>query len=167
MLCICKNIPKDLERHDFEIGKVYRVCDGENGWKFVNGMQMIGYLYKDNFISLAPEMVKIFKKLHMLKEDGSPLSKTAFKQRASIHKYGKYKIFHFYCENPKELMTSFYPMNGNVTDQVNECYEYYLSILNGDVTPIDDKDVQIGNSGIPIGYGDIGFRHTTILDLKL
>jgi len=173
-LCICTNIPKELENDNYEVGKIYRHLEGEgegfkNGWKMVYGVQMDAKLYEGNFIMLAPVMLQLFKMMHMLKEDGSPLSKSAFKERASIHTYGGrtgYKIFHFYTNSPKTRLISFYPMQGNLRDQTQECYEYYMDIINGDMEPIDSKDVQIGNSGIPIGYGDIYFKwDKTILDI--
>jgi hypothetical protein len=55
MLCICNNIPEELKNDSFEVNGVYRSCNGETGWKFVYGVQMIDRLYSDNFRSLSPE----------------------------------------------------------------------------------------------------------------
>jgi len=55
MLCICTNIPEELKNDSYEVGKLYRVCDGEKGWKFVYGVQMNGKLYKDNFRKPTPQ----------------------------------------------------------------------------------------------------------------
>jgi len=170
MLCICKNIPKELENDNYEVGKVYRVCDGENGWKFVHGVQMIGHLYKDNFVDFLPVVLKAFKKLNLIKADGSAISKSEFKERASIHLYGKQskglKILHYYT-HPKELIVSFYPMCGTNPQVLKECYQMYLDTLDGELEHFDCNDIRIGNSGIPIGYGHVYFRFSTILDLEL
>jgi hypothetical protein len=38
---------------------------------------------------------------------------------------------------------------------MREAYEMYLSLVNGDMSGYNDGDIQWGNCGIPISYGDI------------
>ena len=43
-------------------------------------------------------------------------------------------------------------MQGNKVENQNECYQYYIDILNGDYEPLDDEDVCFGNCGAPLRY---------------
>lgn len=86
------------------------------------------------------------------------VSKTRFKKLADVRTYGKLKIVYFHGfnnETNSKVIYGFYPSQGNKTECLDECYEMYSKIMGGDFEPLDDKDVQFGDRGIPIGYGDL------------
>ena len=116
---------------------------------------------------------KMFKYLHQqvisewvtlgLIKNNKPISKTAFKELASVHQYGKrnnnLRIIYFYS-NPKELLYAFYPpIKDTKARDLDYAYRMYLNVMTGCVDYIDSEDIQRGNSGIPISYGDIKWRN--------
>lgn len=87
-------------------------------------------------------------------DTSKPLSYSGFKNRASVHKYGKnYKVV--FIGHPRQNLFGFYTMYGTDSDVMREAYEMYLSLVNGDMSGYNDGDIQWGNCGIPISYGDI------------
>ncbi len=115
------------------------------------------------FIELHTVVMNEFKTIGLIKEDGRAISKAQFKALASVHQYGKGKemlnVMYFYI-NSKECIYGFYP---NFTgDSKAEClknaYDMYLDLLNGEMDDFDCADIQRGNCGIPICYGNLRVR---------
>jgi hypothetical protein len=87
-------------------------------------------------------------------DNNKPLSYSGFKNRASVHKYGKnYKVV--FIGHPKQNLFGFYVMWGADSQVMKEAYELYVSLVKGDITGYDEGDIQWGNCGIPISYGEL------------
>ena len=91
-----------------------------------------------------------------------PLTKTAFVELMDLHQYGKgkRKLYVAFFGDKMNGIIAFYPSFAGDTKArfLKEAYENYQQVLNGNMSLIDSGIVQRGNSGIPIGYGDIYFR---------
>ena len=87
-------------------------------------------------------------------DNNKPLSYSGFKNRASVHKYGKnYKVV--FVGHPRQNLFGFYVMWGTDSDVMKEAYELYVSLVKGDMTGYNEGDIQWGNCGIPISYGEL------------
>lgn len=97
-------------------------------------------------------------------ENNTPLSYTGFKNRASVHKYGDYKVV--FVGHPRQNLFGFYTMYGTDSQVLKEAYDMYWNLVKGDMEGYNEGDVQWGNCGIPISYGslrsDIIFQPETI-----
>lgn len=83
-----------------------------------------------------------------------PISYSGFKNRASIHRYGKkHKIV--FIGHPKENLFGFYTMYGTDSDVMKEAYEIFIRVLKGGTRDYELGDVQWGNAGIPISYSNL------------
>lgn len=144
----------------FVNGKIYRVSyDEDKKGCLVYGEWMPIELFNKTFTLYVPVLIERLKALDMVK-DGKPVSFKKFKESVSIHDYGtgvrKVKIM--FLGQPKENLFAFYPMQAPNPIALKECYENYVSLVNGDWTPLDNGDIIWGNSGIPICYGEIYYR---------
>lgn len=93
-------------------------------------------------------------KLGLISIDDKPLSYSAFKNRASVHKYGgQYKIV--FVGLPKQNLFGFYTMYGTDSQVMKEAYGMYCRLVDGDMEDYNDGDVQWGNCGFPISYGSL------------
>jgi hypothetical protein len=86
-------------------------------------------------------------------DNNKPLSYTGFKNRASVHKYGKYKVV--FVGFPRKNLFGFYTMYGADSEVMKEAYDMYVRLVKGDITDYNDDDVQWGNCGIPLSYGNL------------
>jgi hypothetical protein len=77
------------------------------------------------------------KKLGLLTETGQALAYSQFKNFATIKEYGKKNRI------------------GTYPDMLREAYDWYKRIVHGDLGPIHEKSVIIGNTGIPDEYEEI------------
>jgi hypothetical protein len=102
-------------------------------------------------------VMRDFKTLGIVTENGKPISKSLFTNLADKHKYGTWKnaLQIWLFRSSRELMYGFYPMQGTKLEVQKECYQWYLDIVNGNMESIDDEDVMFGNCGIPISYGKL------------
>lgn len=101
------------------------------------------------------------EKINLLKPDtGLELSYAHFKNMSSIHKYGRGRLQKkiVFCGKPKETLFAFYVMNDTDPIVQREAYDMYKRLVKGDMGPIEDGDVMIGNCGFPMTYGDIRWR---------
>lgn len=94
-----------------------------------------------------------FRAIGILTDKNKPISKSLFANQADIHGYGKLNIWIF--RNSRERIYGFYPMQGTRKEQLAECYAWYLELVNGDLTSLDNTDVCFGNCGIPLVYGNL------------
>lgn len=87
-------------------------------------------------------------------QDNKPISYSGFKNRASIHQYGNsYKIV--FVGHPKQNLFGFYVQYNNDSKVMKEAYEMFVKLAKGDMDDYNYDDVQWGNAGIPLGYGNL------------
>lgn len=102
------------------------------------------------------EALQKLKKLGVVNSDNQPVSLTGFKNRASVHKYGS-KLKVVYMGLPKENLWGFYVMYDNDNNVIKDAYKMFLKLVSGDMSDFDAKDIQWGNAGIPVVYGDLKY----------
>ncbi len=107
----------------------------------------------------AKQINSKLKKLGLVEENDSPILYSKFKNRASIHRYGRGKrvLKIIFLGLPKENMFGFYPAFANDTDVnvMKEAYAMYLRLLKGDLEDFNNGSVQWGDKGIPLAYGNL------------
>jgi hypothetical protein len=89
---------------------------------------------------------------------GSLIGRTAFKELANVHLYGKQsnnlRIIFFGL--PKECMYGFYPIySENKAKQLEAIYKWCIQVMGGYTGYFDQENIQFGNCGIPLSYGDL------------
>lgn len=109
------------------------------------------------------KVLREFKTLGLIGENNKPLTKKAFKECASVHQYGRGKgmlnVLYFYIQ-PKECIYAFHPQfqGDSKAKCIDNAYKMYLDLLNGEMDEVDNREIQRGNCGIPICYGDLNIR---------
>jgi hypothetical protein len=87
------------------------------------------------------------------------VSKNKFKQMADVHQYKGYRVKPFYIAFFKgvDILYGFYPcFRESKTDTLNYTYENLVKFFEGDLYPVDQDFIQLGNKGIPISGGNLG-----------
>lgn len=86
-----------------------------------------------------------------LSAEGEPIAYNAFKNRASIHRYGPNKIT--FIGTPGTSLFAFYAAFANDADSnvMKEAYASYLKLVKGNMTEFEDGDVR-WKERIPVGY---------------
>ena len=143
------------------------ISEGTRKEFLVYGIVFDENAFNELFIDLHSVIMCEFNDIGLL-NNMKPISKAQFKERASVHQYGKGKgmlnVIYFYT-HPKECIYGFYPQfQGDIKAKCLEnAYEMYKDLLNGEMEDFDNKDIQRGNYGIPLGYGDLIMRaeHTS------
>jgi|688.fasta_scaffold263689_5 hypothetical protein len=138
----------------FKANNFYRCIKVEGGY-IVYGELFDEREFESLFEDAISKVIKDWVKIGLLTENGVRLSKTAFTKLADIHTYGsgRNKMYIWYFRVSKDCIYGFYPMRGtNMVERQNECYQWYLDILNGKYEPLDERDVCFGNCGIPLAY---------------
>jgi len=116
--------------------------------------------FNELFVDLHNVVMDEFKTIGLLGTNNEPISKSLFKNQASVHQYGRgksmFNVIYFYI-HPKECIYGFYPQfsGDSKAKCLENAYQMYINLLNGEMEDFDCKDIQRGNSGIPIGYGDL------------
>ena len=119
--------------------------------------------FNELFIDLHSVVMDELKAIGLVKEDGTAISKAQFKERASVHQYGKgqgmFNVLYFFT-HPKDCMYGFYPQfrGDSKAKCLANAYQMYIDLLNGEMDDFDCNDIQRGNSGIPTSYGDLRMR---------
>lgn len=148
-----------------EPNKNYRcieVSDETHSEFLVYGIVFDEKAFKELFVYLHDIVMSEFNDIGLL-DNMKPISKAQFKERASIHQYGRGKdmlnVMYFYT-NPKECIYGFYPQfqGDSKAKCLENAYEMYKDLLNGEMDDFDCKDIQRGNCGIPLIYGDLRCR---------
>jgi hypothetical protein len=99
---------------------------------------------------------------------GKPISRTAFGKLADVHTYtGAGRKLRIYFFGTKDCKYGFYPMIDTKANNLKECYQMYLDTFKGITEHLDCKDVQFGNCGIPLSYGDLRVWKTTPSNLPI
>ncbi len=103
---------------------------------------------------------RIIRDLHKfgLIVKGNPISYTAFKKRATTHKYeerGKKPLYLFTFHNGNDIY-GFYPWCRDTKEgSLKYAYEQYLKVLDGNMLPVDQEMLQFGNWGTPIVFSNL------------
>jgi len=150
----------------FEPNKQYRcieIVESKKGEFLVNGIIFDKNSFKQLFEFLHTVILREFKTIGLITENNKPISKKAFKERASVHQYGRGKsmlnVMYFFI-HPKECIYGFYPQyqGDSKATCLTNAYQMYLDLLNGEMDEVDCNNIQRGNTGIPIGYGNLRIR---------
>lgn len=155
-----KSNPMIYGNSQFINNRIYRVSfDEDSKGCLVYGEWMPIEFFKENFALYVPILLERLKAIDML-DNGKPVSFKKFKEKVSIHNYGRgvKKLKIMFIGHPKENLFAFYPMQNPNPIALKECYEKYVALVNGDWSPLDDGDIIWGNSGIPICYGEIYYK---------
>jgi hypothetical protein len=98
------------------------------------------------------------KDLGLVTESGKAISFTKFKSIADIHEYGygKRKVFIIFVLNSRENIFGFYPPTCTRVEMLKISYEYLLDTIGSEIKQeFLDGNIQWGNCGIPLAYGDL------------
>ena len=141
----------------FKANTFYRCEPNGEDTYIVFGTNMSKYVLDDMFETAHERIMRDWKDLDLLKDNGKPLSKQIFEGKLDIHRYGNRRnpLKILLVRNSRTLMYGFYPEQGTTRNNINECYKMYLKIISGDMEDVDIGDVQFGNYGIPIAYGNL------------
>ena len=103
------------------------------------------------------DYVKNLQDINLLDSEGKPVSYASFKNRTTILKYGKGRkqLKIVFAGIPQKNLFGFYVYTDTDPNVLKEAYEMLKQISRGDMTPIEDKDVQWGNCGMPLAYGNL------------
>ncbi len=100
------------------------------------------------------QAMQSFKALMLVDQYERPIPFKNFKNISSIHRYGnKYKVL--YVGHPKKNLWGFFLIWDNDMGFSKEAYKVFVKTVAGDMSFIEDKELQHGNAGIPISYGDL------------
>lgn len=83
-----------------------------------------------------------------------PVSYSAFKNRASIHRYGRSAKIVF-VGNPKNNLFGFYVDWETDSAVMKTAYDKFVSLVKGNMQDYNNQIIQWGNCGIPISYGNL------------
>lgn len=109
------------------------------------------------------EKMPRFKVLHhllqlgILTEDGTGVSYSVFKNKATIMKYGKqnkHQLKVVFVGFPKENLFGFYVECDTDPNCMKQAYDWYCKLVKNTVD-FDDVDIHFGNCGFPMQYGYI------------
>lgn len=158
-------ILKGTEKQEFNTGNIlpnkhYRcisITDNGITQYLVYGFVFDEETYNRLFELSHTRVMRDFKTLGIVTENGKPISKSLFTKEADKHKYGTWKnaLQIWIFRSSRELIYGFYPTQGTKLEAQKECYQWYLDIINGNVESLDDEDVVFGNCGIPLKYGKL------------
>lgn len=99
-----------------------------------------------------------FKALNLIDEENKPILFNRFKNKCSIHKYGK-KSKIVFIGFPKENLIGFYVDAGlNDINATRQAYEWFCDLVGGEIGVHLNGYVQFGNCGIPLGYGNLRYQ---------
>lgn len=158
-------ILKGNEKLEFKTGivephKHYRcISITDNG---ITQYLVYGFVFtKEDFDCLFElshiRIIRDFKALGLITPNGKPLSKAAFIKMANIHKYGTFKYAKqiWVFRNSRDLIYGFYPSEGTKVETGKECYRWFLEVIQGNMSSIDNGNIVFGNSGIPLIYSKL------------
>jgi len=108
-------------------------------------------------------LLRDFKELGLVTNNGRPLSKNQFNEKANIHVYGKkrQKFYRFYFyKNPKESLYMFEALFIGVKQiQLLDAYTNYTSIFLGNMESLDNGLTQFGNCGLPLSNTNLRIEY--------
>lgn len=152
-----------LQTDVFYPNRFYRSIEiTENSEKqyLVYGIVFDEETFNAKFEYVHTKVIRDWEKIGLL-ENGKKLSYKAFKEKSNVHQYqscrvrSKLNVVYFF-KDPRDCIYGFYPIFREPKEQsLKMAYVRYLDILGGNVIDFDNGNVQFGNCGIPISYGDL------------
>jgi len=119
--------------------------------------------FNENFEDATKRVLRDWEMVGLRDLDtGKPITKTAFNKLADVHVYTGYsggrrtRIRIIYFRNSKNCIYGFYVYNSTKAKDLKDAYEMYIETFNGSTEYLDSQEIQFGNRGIPIAYGDLG-----------
>lgn len=155
-LCIAKE-DHVFKNTTYKINTNYRVSFDEKGTgRLVYGEWMTKKQFDKRFELYIPILQERLKSIGLIL-NGKPAPFRVFKKLVDIHNYGtgKRTIKIIFIGHPKENMFGFYPMQGANPVVLKEAYEMFVALAKGEFEDVDCRNIQWGNCGIPICYGDL------------
>ena len=99
------------------------------------------------------QLMQKLKALGVVSPKGEPVTFPAFKNRATVHRYGKdYKIV--FMGIPSKNLFGFYVMYGTDMEVMKEAYKMFMRLIQGNMEDYENRDLQWGLR-IPIAYGNM------------
>ncbi len=83
-----------------------------------------------------------------------PLSYAGFKNRASIHRYGKNNRIVF-IGRPNDNLFALYTVPDTDSATMKQAYEMYVKLVKGDITDYKSGTIQWSDGKIPLVYADL------------
>ena len=113
--------------------------------------------FDKNFEYAYDRIMRDWERIGLIK-GGKLIGKTAFKELANVHTYGKQtnnlRIILFGL--PKECMYGFYPIySENKAKQLDAMYKWCIQVMEGYTGYFDQENIQFGRNGVPLSYGDL------------
>ena len=99
------------------------------------------------------QLMQKLKALGVVSPKSEPVTFPAFKNRATVHRYGKdYKIV--FMGIPSKNLFGFYVMYGTDMEVMKEAYKMFMRLIQGNMEDYENRDLQWGLR-IPIAYGNM------------
>ena len=154
--------PIEYANEVFYPNKYYRVITLEE--KPVRQHLVFGKVFRDDKFNEMFEYAhdRVMKHWEMIGlrnlHTGKPITKTAFNKLADVHVYtgNRVKIRIIFFRNSREVIYGFYTYNNTKAKDLKDAYKMYIKTFNGSTEYLDSGEIQFGNRGIPIAYGDLG-----------
>ena len=153
--------PIEISNETYYPNKYYRsiaLTEGDRTQILVFGKVFNKEHFDETFEFAHARVLRDWTEICLLKEGNKPLTKKAFNEQADVHVYGNRssKIRIIYFRNSREPIYGFYVYNSTKAKDLKDAYEMYIETINGSTEYLDSKEIQFGNRGIPIAYGDLG-----------
>lgn len=89
--------------------------------------------------------------------EDKPVPLKAFSNRCTIMKYnkGRNQLKIVFAGRPKDNLFGFYVITDTDPNVMKEAYDMYLTLFNRDAELIKGGDIQWGNCGIPLVWGNL------------
>ena len=150
----------EYSKQKFKPNKPYRSSKLSKIDWVVNGCKFDAETFQERFQFVHDRVMHHWSDMGLLDGD-KPISKKKFKELADIHEYGfagglkrsRLRIFIF--SNATGIYYGFYPMADTKANNIDECYQMYVDTVNGNMEYFDCGDIQCGDKGIPISYGNL------------
>ena len=134
-----------------------RVSENDNAEYMVYGIVFDKATFEATFEYAYDRIMRDWERIGLIK-GGKLIGKTAFKELANVHLYGKQtnNLRIIFFGFPKECMYGFYPMfRESKAKQLDTMYVWCNVVIEGEMRWFDNENIQFGNCGIPLSYGDL------------
>ena len=159
-LVVLKGIDDFMIGHtEFNVGQHYRASILGKNDIVVYGEPFSSADFDNMFEFYQDKVIRDWKRVGLIKENGKPITRKRFRDLLIINKYNNSKhsmrIFSLYVNGREKY--AFYPLSGTLEMNYKEMYQWYLDILSGDVSSLDNDEILFGNTPLPPQYGKIHF----------
>lgn len=145
----------------FRPNKAYRCCEAKESGKdgyIVFGVWFNKSYFHSNFEFAYDRIVRDLEGIGLI-INNKLVSKNKFKQMADVYSYQGYRVkpFHVAFFKGVDILYGFYPrFRESKLETMNYVYNNLVRFFDGDLLPLDQDFIQLGNKGIPISGGNIG-----------